>query len=1075
MIAAYSRPASGFMSIEPVADLGEDSAVALWKAGVRSGDQIQVARGRAIVVMTPSGPIASRISATDSQAARQEAIRSLPRGEVVLLEATYRGRYTVFRRVEVLSVMTPAEAAKEDHIHLVSPNGVLISKTLSPANPIDAKIISERLAGQLQHAERVVFQPELEAYVERLDVNWKKLTATQTAEQLVKIRTDLRTMLNGAANKVMPTWTTTVETSLKGVFSGTRKVLRNNFLPSVGISLRQPDLRAVQAVAEQQGFWMRDSAGYRSDYLTRQARGIVESGLKDGLGRNEIGRNLQRSLPKAWQGMGQRYFNTVAANAVSRGRSYSEVSGYIEVGIEALEVQAVVDERTTEICRCLDGQIIETHIVSQQIVGAMNVASPEDIRDASPFLKEQFNSKTGMKEIVTANNGTKIAEVLRSGVGRVNDKGMFNYFRQNNQLAEANIGPPPYHHLCRSWTIPVTTTVSVPRGKVPQAQGPASPPVMKPAPKPRSRGPMPFMPGGGTPTSGLSSSRPITAVQQGSPTHPAVVGQEAAIDRLALPGDFIEANPPGALLGRGGKALRDSDALLYQPYQVDKATGQIRASSKWNSVKAPPRNSAGIRAEEKLFDNVSKELQLMSEDVALSVNVEAITLELEREVILNEAASAASTRVYQMRGYEKGERMYMRINPDAKRASDEWLKKLRKATTKGDIYKAIEELKNSGYVRTSRNPDLWFGAKTPQPIVAPKVKPRPKPSTKPKPAPKPKPKPRSVTNPAPKPKPRATTTYVTPQGRVVPKPKPTPAPTLTPKPSLPPSVKAKDYSEYGLIEGESLSVQVAKRIEIETAKLNDFMTVQRDRLGRDLTAKEKGNAIKKYFREQVGVDQSAMTAQRLEQQRIQKTRRELEQTAEDAAMTYDVMVPTHAKLSGENLVEFKALTGTTSEAWWKSAMEYVGPRMQTAMLEGEMPVIVNRAVKVTKDTAQGVYSRLNNYVQTVGKDLAEAEHIVKHEVGHFLDTMGATGEATTIARQRWTTSAEYKTDLGTIHVDGKWGNDYCGRIYKEGVSEINSVAAEAFSVGNEATLGKLYEANPEHIGYYNAVVRGAFI
>ncbi|MDD5265354.1 MAG: hypothetical protein PHU43_11045, partial [Candidatus Bipolaricaulis sp.] len=151
MIAVYSTPADGFVTLEPLCDLGHDETVAMWKAGVRPG-RIAKASGYALLVLGDR-PTPVRIDSLDAPAARRAAIRHSAGGEVVLLRAEALGRSTVFRRMETIRAMSESAAEGSNATHIVSSSGYLIEKGLSPADPSDARKIAERLAGQLRYAE----------------------------------------------------------------------------------------------------------------------------------------------------------------------------------------------------------------------------------------------------------------------------------------------------------------------------------------------------------------------------------------------------------------------------------------------------------------------------------------------------------------------------------------------------------------------------------------------------------------------------------------------------------------------------------------------------------------------------------------------------------------------------------------------------------------------------------------------------------------------------------------------------------------------------------------------------------
>lgn len=1052
MIAVYSRPAHGYMSLTPVTDLGTDEVLALWKAGVRK-DNLRRADGRALLVLTGVGPVALRLGSADERAARKAAMAHVSDGDVVVLEATYHGRITVWRRTEVLQAMSPSQAEKDESVRIVSPYGTLIEKALSPADAIDAKIISSRLAGQLLYEERRVLEPKLRSYIEGMNVDWTKIDQAGIDRELAKIRSELRTMLGPAAASVMPTWKTKVESTLTSVFKTTRQAVRDNFLPSVGVSLKQPDLRAIGVLSEQQGWFLRDSAKVRSDALTARARVIVEDGLKRGLGRNEIGANLHRALPQAWQGMGQRYFNVVAANAVSRARSYSEVSGYIEVGIEALEVQAVLDERTTEICRCLDGTIIETNVVSQQIIGAMNVSTPEGIYDAAPFLKEVVNQQTGLKEIVTSNNGTRIAEVVRSGFGRADDRGQFNMFRQGNGLADAHIGPPPYHHLCRSWTIPVSSTVTVPREFTPRA-------LDTPTPIPPR-----LLPRGAKPPAGVGP-RPQTANPTPTPTNPSRVGDPDVVERYPFTQDFVVPGlPPGAIDPVTGE-LRE--AAYGQRFSFDAQARVIRATGKSFEV---PRAGGGKHP----LADLAEHMELTAQTSGVVLHVGKADLGAMRRIILTEAQQPLAVRVYSVRAADTGANAYLRFDHNVKGGVKNQIRALRKATTDTAIQREIAALEKRGFLKVSgRAQDVTFGA--PAPKMPPAAKP---PAAKP-PAKRPGPpaKPKPLTEPTVRPKPKPTTTEVTPTGQI--KPPPTkPAP--PPPPSSPATAAGPvtDYSQYGLLKNVPVDAQVSHRMGVETARLRDYLKVKeadfQRRLGRSMNRSERGLAIRDFVAADTG-PVSVVTNKMVAQHTAKMTKQiiRVHQTvARDAAAQGTLVMKKGRKWTS---LKLEQASYSQVSALMNDAFEHLSQRVLDKALESGLPTVF-----YAKGVERGAY-----YMDVVGKIVvlpdpalmseAVLRRAFRHEWNHFVEVQGKGVEAAKAWRSMFQTQPKPVTGPGYKYVEGQWTSQYTGKISEVG-TEVTATTGEWFAKGEAYSqhLSTIYQTNPEQVGYYMAHAKGSFI
>lgn len=1043
MIACYSTPARGFMTLEPLCDLGDDEVVALWKAGARRGN-ITKASGRAILVLRGGAPAAAfRIDALDEQAARRAAIRLSADGDVVLLEAAGRGRSTVFRRVEVIQAMTPEQAERAGAAHIVTPAGRLIEKAMSPADPVDARRIADRLAGQLQYAERVLYGDAFKKYVASLNVDWGKLTPSAFTSKLAEVRTDLRQMLGGAANELMPTWRTNVEVTLTNVFRSTRQAIKDNFAPTVGLSLRQPDVRAIGNIGAQQGLFMRNAAGLRSDQLTKQARNIVADGLRNGFGKNEIGKQLRDQLPKAWQTKGLQYFKTVASVGVSRARSYSEVMGYLEVGIEALEVQAVLDERTTEICRCLDGMIIETHVAAVQVINAINEPDPQI---GSPFLREVRDKTTGVNQIL-AGNGVKIADVIRSGVGRADDRGQFAYNKALAGLSEQNIGPPPYHHLCRSWTIPVSSTVSVPRGSWPRATGPTSPTPPRPVPK------------GGKPARGVGP-RPQKTHPDPKPGVPTLVGDRDVVDRYSFSEDFL--TPDDVLL------FADDGAALqrYQFHAPDMAIrpvgGLVRVSR--------PTSAAG---EWNALENLASSMGLTAETSGVVLHVERLNRANMRQVVLAEVKQPAATRVYSIRSSD-GSQRFIRFNPDKKNAAKDGIAALRRADTEFKIDDAFSTLTEKGYIAVADDAKaLTFG----KPVPPMKPIPALPPPTRPQP-PKPKPKPKPLTEPGPvqRRKPPAAVEPKMPYDKPTPPPKKPRAAAAPATRELPqPTGPAKDYSEYGLLEGIPVTEQVRERIALESARLQDVLKAAELRhrtLGARLTSRARADLIRDFVAKDTGAVQtitprmlSTATKKLGAAERYALKQTVKRKAQEGSLLRVDRMLPVSVRsVPNGKLAEF-----------YNDAFQHLSQRVLDKALERGLP----RVFYGTNVRDGAFFSESLNAIVIPAKarGFKSSQQLFRHEFGHYTDRLGAGRDAALAFRDTYKFGPEtFKAPGGEFdYLKGKWGDWYCGRIYEHGSTEVTSVIAESFAASARTKLSEMYMANPDHVGYAMAHAKGAFI
>lgn len=282
-----------------------------------------------------------------------------------------------------------------------------------------------------------------------LDVDW----AATTAEQ--------RRTLIGRALEAAGRRTAAVPGAVRAVFGdastevvqATRDAARRGQGLAIAADFNALDKRIVRHLTSSQANFVRDEYGRRHEAFGERARQIVADGLEAGLGREDIARDLERAARDVIAGRGSFYWEVVAGSFVSRGRSFAQLSSYAEAGIDRYIIEAVLDERTTEICRFLDGKTfsVQTGLQTFDRVDA----EPDLVRDLTPWVREAVDPNSGRKVLyVERGEGrTRVAEVTRSGLGARDDRGEFARGLSERDLANLGISSPPYHGLCRTTTV----------------------------------------------------------------------------------------------------------------------------------------------------------------------------------------------------------------------------------------------------------------------------------------------------------------------------------------------------------------------------------------------------------------------------------------------------------------------------------------------------------------------------------------------------------------------------------------------------------------------------------------------
>ncbi|ACY13278.1 head morphogenesis protein [Haliangium ochraceum] len=305
------------------------------------------------------------------------------------------------------------------------------------------------LAARLRMHVRDAEDAAVRAAITALDVDWSKTTAAQ------------RRQLVAQGMRAAASATASVSTSVQAVFgsaatevvTAARQGVRRAQGLAIAADFNAIDQRLIEYLRTSQATYVRDAYGRRHRAFAEEARIIVADDLEAGLGREDIARDLDAAARDTLAGKGGFYWEVVAGAFVAQGRSFAELSAYAEAGVEHYVIEAVLDERTTEICRFLHGKRFSVR--SGLRTFEQLEAAPGRAPDVAPWAHVRLDPDSGRKILVATKNGgrTTLAEVTRSGVGLRDDRGEFGRALDEAQLAGLGVSVPPFHGLCRSTTV----------------------------------------------------------------------------------------------------------------------------------------------------------------------------------------------------------------------------------------------------------------------------------------------------------------------------------------------------------------------------------------------------------------------------------------------------------------------------------------------------------------------------------------------------------------------------------------------------------------------------------------------
>lgn len=187
-------------------------------------------------------------------------------------------------------------------------------------------------------------------------------------------------------------------------------------------SFTQADLNALDILRDQTLIWVRDAY---ENTISAELNTALNDYFKQGLTRLDLAGRMEELLIEKKRPKMLGYFDLLADHVATRVAEMGHVAGYEEAGIEYVEVVAVLDEKTSAICRHMHGRVIGTKVLSDQRDLLLETAQSGDFdaaKSAQPML-----------------SGTKAMEILS--------------LDKTSDITAKGIALPPYHFRCRTTTV----------------------------------------------------------------------------------------------------------------------------------------------------------------------------------------------------------------------------------------------------------------------------------------------------------------------------------------------------------------------------------------------------------------------------------------------------------------------------------------------------------------------------------------------------------------------------------------------------------------------------------------------
>jgi len=322
-----------------------------------------------------------------------------------------------------------------------------VQKALDIGRPAGFDRASTLLAARLRRSAAPAEADALRDALAVLDVDWGQTSAPRRRRLVSEALAAAGRATAGIPQRIQAP----LGDAATAVISATRSHSRQIQELAIGARFNALDRRIARHIVNAQGLFVRDEYGRRLDVFGREARRLVAAGLERGLGRDDIAGELQAAARAALVDRAPFYWEVVASAFIGQGRSFAQVSSYAEAGVQRYRIEAVLDERTTHICRYLHGKVFSVADALRKFDEVERLERPEDIKRALPWVRERLYGG----RLTLTSGGAAIAEVTRSAVGLRDDVGEFRARLADERLGDAGLGFPPFHGLCRTTTLAV--------------------------------------------------------------------------------------------------------------------------------------------------------------------------------------------------------------------------------------------------------------------------------------------------------------------------------------------------------------------------------------------------------------------------------------------------------------------------------------------------------------------------------------------------------------------------------------------------------------------------------------------
>jgi SPP1 gp7 family putative phage head morphogenesis protein len=151
------------------------------------------------------------------------------------------------------------------------------------------------------------------------------------------------------------------------------------------------DRNNINQIRTQQIFWLKNHYG---DAVSEKLQEILDTSIKNNWSKTELAEELRVHFAEATK-QSVPYFEGLAEHTSLRIREFGRLNNYKKCGATHYEIVAVMDDRTSDICRALNGKRFPLQKALETMDAMFKVhenkdyeTAKEDLKGLAPFVKE---------------------------------------------------------------------------------------------------------------------------------------------------------------------------------------------------------------------------------------------------------------------------------------------------------------------------------------------------------------------------------------------------------------------------------------------------------------------------------------------------------------------------------------------------------------------------------------------------------------------------------------------------------------------------------------------------------------